>query len=140
MHNAGTVIKVNGGDAVVRFARSPACKNCGACIYIGDTDAQITLKNTVGAKAGDRVYVELGASSFMKANVLAYAVPAVCLVAGVWLGSLVNDIWGAVLGVAGAAAAFLLLRALESRFRRKGSFEPRITGREAPAQKANDAE
>lgn len=126
MEQFGLVVELDGDNAIVRFKRNKACEGCGACIYVGDTDAQVTLANTLGAEVGDRVRVELHAKKFLQANFLAYGFPLVLLVAGAAAGSIRSDTWGAVLGLAGALLGFLALRLLEPRFARKKIFQPHM--------------
>lgn len=126
MHQSGRVVRVNGGVATVRFMRSKACEHCGACIYIGDTEAEVEIKNTLEALPGDMVRVELQAKSFLQANLLAYVLPLCLLIAGVALGSRISDVWGVVLGLVGAGSCFFILRALEPRLKKSNRFHPRM--------------
>lgn len=124
MEHVGRVAVLKDGFATVQFTRSKMCKHCGACIYLGDSEAQVDIKNTLGAAAGDFVRVELQAKSFLQANLLAYVLPLIALIAGVLLGTRWSDWLGIVLGLAGAGAVYLLLRALEPRFKKSQRFNP----------------
>lgn len=113
---------------MVRFTRSKTCEHCGACMHFGDTQAQVELKNTLGAGVGDTVTVELHAKSFLQASMLVYVFPLIALLLGVALGSRISEVWGIVLGLAGVGAVFVVLRLLEPRFQRKGKYNPRMVG------------
>ena len=78
----GLVTALNGGDAKIRFQRGSACAHCGACLTIGESEMEITLKNSLGAKIGERVAVDLSPKRVVQASLLAYAVPLVLLVGG----------------------------------------------------------
>ena len=87
---------------------------------------EITLENTLGAKVGDRVVVDLSPKRVVQASLLAYAVPLAFLIAGVFLGGLVSDLFGLILGVAACALAYGVLRLVDRRNRKKHSFQPRM--------------
>ncbi len=128
MEQHGLVVKISNETAVVRFVRSAACERCGACIHFGETEAEIEVINKIGAQVGDVVCVELNAKHFLEANVLAYILPLVLLLLGVFIGSRKSNSFGAVLGVAFAGAGYMVLRLLEPRFAAMTKFQPRIVG------------
>ncbi len=72
LRTIGTVTELNGDTATIVFKRSKACGDCHACISFGSDQAQTELKNTLGAKVGDRVSVELHSGSVMKASLIMY--------------------------------------------------------------------
>lgn len=125
--HAGVVTAVEDGVATVRFQRSAMCAHCGACLAVGDKELEMRVANTLGAKVGDCVEVGLAGKRVVQASLLAYLVPLVFLLAGVWLGSRISDVWALVLGVAGCGISFFVLRALERGRGLKETFEPRMT-------------
>mgnify|MGYP003591960936 CR=1 FL=1 len=82
----GLVTSVSDGTARIRFLRGSACAHCGACLTVGDSAMEISLPNTLGAKEGDRVAVDLSPKRVVQASLIAYAVPLVLLIAGVLTG------------------------------------------------------
>ncbi|MFR6344633.1 MAG: SoxR reducing system RseC family protein [Christensenellales bacterium] len=72
--------------ALVVFERSSACQHCGACQRADGAQMQVWLPNEKNAQVGDKVRVELGAKSMLRATWLAYIFPLVMLFAGVGLG------------------------------------------------------
>ena len=123
----GLVTAINGGNAQIHFLRGSACAHCGACLTVGETEMEISLPNTLGAKVGDRVDVDLSPKRLVQASLLAYAVPLVLMIAGVMLGSRIADWAGLVLGVASCGIGYLILRIVEKRTKGKQSFQPRMT-------------
>lgn len=123
----GLVTAINGGNAQIHFLRGSACAHCGACLTVGETEMEISLPNTLGAKVGDRVDVDLSPKRLVQASLLAYAVPLVLLIAGVMLGSRIADWVGLVVGVAACGIGYLILRVVEKRTKDKHSFQPRMT-------------
>lgn len=131
MENAGDhiglVTGVQDGIAQIHFLRGSACAHCGACLTVGDTEMEISLPNTLGAKVGDRVAVDLSPKRVVQASLLAYAVPLVLLIAGVLVGSRISDWAGLVLGIAACGIGYLILRIVEKKSAKKSSFQPRMT-------------
>lgn len=132
MEQLGYVMEIQGDQATVRFTRSNMCAHCGACIMIGDGEAQVTLKNTLHAAVGDQIRVELHAKRFVQANLLAYGIPLLLLLLGVAVGAQVSDAMGAICGLLGVGSGYLALRLLEPRFARMGKFHPRMISIETP--------
>ncbi|MEA4913436.1 MAG: SoxR reducing system RseC family protein [Christensenella sp.] len=123
----GLVTSVKDGTAQIHFLRGSACAHCGACLTVGDSEMEISLPNTLGAKEGDRVMVDLSPKRVVQASLLAYAVPLVLLIAGVLVGSRIADWAGLVLGVAACGLGYLILRIVEKKSAKKKSFQPTMT-------------
>ena len=123
----GIVTAINGGDAQIRFLRGSACAHCGACLTVGESEMEITLPNTLGAKVGDRVSVDLSPKRVVQASLLAYAVPLVLLIGGVLLGSRIADWVGLLFGVVACGIGYLILRIIEKQSKNKTRFQPRMT-------------
>lgn len=126
MQQTGTVVAQKGNMVLVRFVRSKACAHCGACLSLSDGLAETEIPNTLGAKPGDVVEIELHAKSFIKASFLAYIVPLLALLAGVFIGSTISDLAAVLMGLGGAAAVYVVLRLLEPHFARMSALKPRM--------------
>lgn len=126
LEHIGTVVASEEGYSTVRFARSSACKTCGACLVAGDNEMEVKAIDELGAKEGDKVKVSLKASSMLMASALCYAVPLGLLLVGTFVGSLFGDVYAIVLGLGLCTISFLILRLLEKRFKRSQRFVPRI--------------
>ena len=131
MENAGDhiglVTSVTDGTAQIRFLRGSACAHCGACLTVGDSEMEISLPNTLGAKEGDRVAVDLSPKRVVQASLIAYAVPLVLLIAGVLIGSRIADWAGLALGIVACGISYLILRFVEKKSAKSKSFQPRMT-------------
>jgi len=123
----GLVTAVKDGTAQIHFLRGSACAHCGACLTVGESEMEVTLPNTLGAKQGDRVVVELSPKRVMQASLLAYAVPLLLLIGGVLIGSRIADWAGLALGIAACGIGYLILRIVEKKSAKKRSFQPRMT-------------
>ena len=124
--HVGLVVGLNGNMAQIHFLRGKQCANCGACLTAGDNEMEIALPNSLGAKVGDRVVVDLSPKRVVQASLLAYAVPLAFLIAGVFLGGLVSDLFGLILGIVACGLAYGILRLVDRRNRKSHSFQPRM--------------
>lgn len=131
----GVVLKLESKNAVVGIKRNSACSSCGACeLGSNHSQMQLTLKNTVNAKPGDIVEIELPASQFLKASTILYLIPLMSLVLGIILGYYVGvylvlnaELIGAVTGIVFTILAYMLIRKLEPRFKENIDLNPKIT-------------
>ena len=111
----------------MHFMRGAACARCGACLTVGEAEMEIALPNTLGAKVGDRVSVDLSPKRVVQASLLAYAVPLILLIAGVLVGSKYADWAGLALGVFACGIGYLILRIVEKKCAKSKQFQPRMT-------------
>ena len=123
----GLVTGLDGDTAIVRFTRGKMCAHCGACLAAGETHMETRVVNVLHAKIGDTVEVVIAPKKIVRASLLAYCVPLLFLLIGVWIGQMISDLWSGILGIGLSAAAFLLLRLVEPRFKRMRTFEPKMT-------------
>lgn len=132
MREVGEVIKTEGNRAVVRIMRSSACKHCGACSFGENRDEMLlTLPNSLNAKPGDMVELDLESVHLLKASAITYLIPLAALIAGVILGYVLGghlavdrQLIGALLGLVFTALAFVIIRALDPVFKRSSNFTP----------------
>lgn len=138
--HVGVVTRIEKSIAHVRFQRSKQCEHCGACMSLGDQEMELSVENTLNAEVGDRVRIELSPRRVVQASLIAYAIPLILLLLGVWLGSKMHDLVGLACGVGACALAFLILRALEKRGGLKDRFSPRMTAIESDREDAAQAD
>ena len=122
----GTVTALDGGRARVRFVRSPMCEHCGACLTAGSTEMELEVANALHAAVGDRVEITLSPRRLLQASMLAYIVPLAALLIGIWLGGMLSERAGILIGIAACTLAFYGLRLLDRRLQRTHAFEPRM--------------
>ena len=87
LRQTGKVVELKGKLAVVRFQRSDACGHCNACFHFGSNEADIEIDNSCDAGVGDIVAIELHSGSMFKASAIAYGIPLIGLILGVFIGS-----------------------------------------------------
>lgn len=131
MKEIGTVVQLEKKRALVVFGRSSACQHCGACQRADGAQMQVWLLNEKNAQVGDKVRVELGAKSMLRATWLAYIFPLAMLFAGVGLGYWLapensRELIAAFAGLIGAGLAYVLLRMNNKRFEKDITLQPQI--------------
>jgi positive regulator of sigma E activity len=83
--DTGTVIRLEGGNAVISMKADSSCRKCGAAamgLCKGGLMQVLTVKNSKRARIGDAVQIGLIRRTQYQGYVLAYVVPAVALVFG----------------------------------------------------------
>lgn len=125
MRREGRVVASEQGRVSVCFQRPEACQSCGACAgHQHETLAWIPGD----APVGSRVEVEMPDQQVVKASLLAYALPLLLLLAGLFAGMRLfqSEIAGAALGIGLMALSYGLLRLAEKRMGKKRQWQPRI--------------
>jgi len=134
----GVVVESHGDRATVRVEVSAACAHCSAralCRPFGDTANVMTVANTCGASAGQRVAVAIEPVRLVKNSLLLYGVPFLAVVAGAVAGAYIGRVWmgtgamdiGAIVGAGVCLAmAVIVIYMLDRRAARDGRSLPRI--------------
>ena len=115
MTNKGIVKEVNGEMITVVFERHEACGDCHACHMGSENCAKHTITIKGKADVGDEIVVEMDESHVMAASATAYMIPFAGFMIGL-LGAYALDLSEPVMAlcaVAGTAAAYLVMRALD---------------------------
>ena len=99
------VIDVNGDEATVYLKRHTACGDCGKCMVAKQNlDMTATVKNSLGAKVGDKVSVEMELRGLLGASFIMYGVPLAAFFIGLLLGF---NVLSPALGMEANFCAFL---------------------------------
>lgn len=134
MEEKGIVRQIMGETMTVEFERSPMCEKCGECERAREK-MLMEMKRSEDAQIGDLVEVELSEGTLLKASVLAYGVPLVLLLAGLFLGKQLagwlglsgnGDLYALGLGALLAALGFLAIRLTEPGRRKHGGYMPQV--------------
>ena len=122
--NDAIVTRIDGAFAIIEVDEAAsACGSCGDKGGCGRSQAApryYRVRNTVGARAGDRVVVAVPDGAVLKAAALSYLMPLAFVIGGAAAGTA----WGGegLAAVGGAAAGLLaglaVLRLLNARFAR----------------------
>ena len=117
------------GTAKVVFDRKSACDKCGMCLTAKGEKMKVyvEVKNTLGAKVGDKVGVSMSDKFVLRAAFIVYVIPVVLVGAGLFLFRKLADIWlllvifvGLLLGIGVGVLTDRLVR-------KKGTFAPTLS-------------
>ena len=135
MTQNGIVIAVEGQNAQVEFERSEACAQCRLCQLGTSKQVSVTLPNRLGAKVGDTVCVDLQASRLLQTSAVAYLIPLLALLAGLWAGQALAprlgfsqnaELFACAAGLVFVAITYLGIRLTEKRRSAKGQYAPKM--------------
>jgi sigma-E factor negative regulatory protein RseC len=87
VEEVGVVISVDCPTARVNVPKKSACEGCtaGVCLT-GEQSMEIVALNKAGAKAGQKVRVNIRANVYMTSAMIIYGIPALALVLGAVFG------------------------------------------------------
>ena len=131
MREVGHVVSVFGDDCQLEFIRTSACESCGACTRFGEKSMSVTLENSLNAKEGDYVAVEMSAKNVIGAGMWAYVFPLFMLLLGAVFGKnalpaigLSGDVAVAISALGFTGLSFLILKLLDPFFAKRRGFKP----------------
>ena len=127
----GTVVELNGDIAQVRVGKHSDCQNCGACP--GSDAAIISLRNSIGAKQGQRVTFEVRETNTLRGAFMVFVLPLIFIFIGVFAGKIVGGLLGVsaltgqiIGGVLFLLIAIILIRLFDNSVRKKEKSMPEI--------------
>ncbi len=127
MVEIGRVSKLhtNGKYAKVSFTRREDCEKCGMCMKHKDSmTVSLNVKNTLGAKVGDEVAIEMRDGFVLKAAFIVYLLPVILVGLTLFLGRNLKEtlLFGLVILdlVLGLAISFFVDKAIK----KKGKLAP----------------
>ncbi|SHK13779.1 positive regulator of sigma(E), RseC/MucC [Geosporobacter subterraneus DSM 17957] len=130
------VVEVKGNLAKVEVRRVSACgENCANCKGgCAPTNIYIEVINSIGAKQGEYVEIEMSTRTFLAAVLITYGLPLIMLFIGIFSGNALvnnmglkinNDMAGAILGFIFMALSYIFISKLDKKYnkQRKIKFE-----------------
>jgi len=125
------------GTAWVKTTRSSACESCSsrnACHADGGgKEMEVEAINTVNAKVGDRIVLNIKTTSLLKATFLLYVFPILAMIAGALVGQTVAGMRGsdpsglsALFGFLFFGLAFVAIRIIGKFLSKDASYKPEI--------------
>lgn len=138
MNQHGYVVEiVDSITAKIKMQKHSACASCGKCASSTDKkDIVVEVDNTIGAKVGDYVEVNMNSVDVIKAASIVYIVPLIALLGGTIASySILNfinisfnkEILSAIIGVTLTALVYLFIKSKDSKLRESRQYIPIIT-------------
>lgn len=138
MNQHGYVVEiVDSITAKIKMQKHSACASCGKCASSTDKkDIVVEVDNTIGAKVGDYVEVNMNSVDVIKAASIVYIVPLIALLGGTIASySILNfinisfnkEILSAIIGVVLTALTYLFIKSKDSKLRESRQYIPIIT-------------
>lgn len=125
MKRIGEVTAVRGDSLEITFCRPTDCAKCHACMG-GAKQTTIFLKGE--AQVGDGAVVEMPERMVLRASAVAYVVPLIAMLAGMFLGARLwpaqRDMAGLLGALVGLGLAALALVLTEKARRRNPAWQP----------------
>ncbi|HZJ76100.1 MAG TPA: SoxR reducing system RseC family protein [Oscillospiraceae bacterium] len=138
MKQNGIIVSIDKDRAKVVLKRQSSCGDCKACkLGRDDMNMEINAINSINAKIGDRVEIDMDYRNVLAAAFIAYALPLFALIGGVFIGNTVlgkigmaqyREIGSGLCGLLFTAITFIIIRFKEKSFRLDKRFAPIITG------------
>jgi len=123
--------------AKLKMQRHSACASCGKCTTTSEKkDIVVEVDNSIGAKLGDRVAVNMESMNILKAVGIAYIFPLIGLLIGTigtyYVLQLIEntkniEVISSTVGIIIMLISFFILRKNDNKFRKSRQYIPIIT-------------
>jgi len=136
MKERAIVVESKKNLARVEIRRSSACEGCKACSVGRDgKPLRVWASNPIGARVGETVEIELGDKTFLSATLIAYGVPLLAFLLGIFLGFKLStslnisstEPFALLVGLGLMAISFLIIHFITGREEVKTKYSSRIT-------------
>lgn len=138
MSQQGFIIEIiDNKTAKLKMQRHSACASCGKCITSSESkDIVVEVDNTIGARVGDHVEVDMDKMNILKATLIVYAIPLVSLLVGTGgmfyllekIGVQGNiEVMSGVFGLLLTFITYLLIKKKDNKFRDSREYIPIVT-------------
>jgi len=117
IYEEGIVIRSSEGTATVMVMDGESCHECGAKMFCSAADGKentVTVRDPLGAHAGDTVRFVIRGEIMFKAAALLYGIPLVLILGGILTGMYLFDpglmpreLWAFLLGLSAAGLYYL---------------------------------
>ena len=138
MNQQGYIVEiVDNITAKLKLKRHSACASCGKCATTSEEkDIIVEVDNSIGAKVGDRVEVNMETMNVLKAAFIVYTIPLIALLIGIvgtfyvlnaisFNGNI--EVISGVVGLVLTFIVFLILKKNDKKFRDSKEYIPIVT-------------
>lgn len=138
MNQKGHVVEIVDEKTVkIKMQKHSACASCGKCASSTDKkDIIVEADNSIGAKVGDYVEVNMDSINVIKAASIAYVIPLIALLGGTIISyTIFNsmslnfniEILSGSIGLGLTVITYFIIKSKDSKFRDSRTYIPIIT-------------
>ncbi|MGL4797135.1 MAG: SoxR reducing system RseC family protein [Paraclostridium sp.] len=138
MNQKGYVVEIVDEKTVkIKMQKHSACASCGKCASSTDKkDIIVEADNSIGAKVGDYVEVNMDSINVIKAASIAYVIPLIALLGGTIISyTIFNsmslnfniEILSGSIGLGLTVITYFIIKSKDSKFRDSRTYIPIIT-------------
>jgi sigma-E factor negative regulatory protein RseC len=131
VNQQGYIIEIiDKNTAKLKMKRHSACASCGKCITSSESkDIIVEVDNSIGAKVGDFVEVNMDSINVLKATAIVYLFPLAVFMIGTIISYYLfkNEVISAVVGLISMSITFLILKKNDKKFRDSKEYIPVVT-------------
>lgn len=138
MEKIGKVVSTNGNKAQLEIRRASACgEKCGSCSGgCSSTGTFIQVQNSIMARPGQMVKIEVENKVVMKAAFLAYIFPLFMLITGIVSGSYIyknfdfnisSEVFSILLGVFFMGISYAIIKRIDNNYSANENIKNKIT-------------
>ena len=129
MQEVAKVISVDGQTAKVSVDKKDECSKCGMCIFPKNAKAlEFEVNNSIGAKQGDTVLMEIQESGKLTALILVFLVPILLILVSFVLAEYVihSEMWILWLSLISVALWFCVLPIIDKQLKKTSKYSKEI--------------
>lgn len=138
MRSTGIIVEtLDHNIAKLQMKQHSACAECGKCHTESESkDLLVEVDNSVGAKKGDFVEVDLEAANVLQAAAIAYLIPLSALLIGVIATNQILNIIGysgskeiasTIVGLITMVISYIIIKINDNKFKQSKKYMPVIT-------------
>jgi len=130
--DVGTVVEIKDGIAIIEFSKSEACNTCklkSFCFQKSGDITNLTLKNELNAKVGDRIKFEILPSARILSSFLVFILPVICMIATYFICKIaigLSENISIFCSVCSIVLAFVLVKFIDGVIKKKAMIQPRM--------------
>ena len=128
MKEIAEVVKADKNVATIKIERKSDCYACNACSFKNNANyVKLRAINTIGAKKGDSVVVEMESNNRLTASFLVYILPLIFAAIGLLIGSFFDsEIWMFIICLTMLIVGYIIISIIDKRLTNKKGFSPEI--------------
>lgn len=125
MRETGIIVSEKDNQVTVQMVKGDKCENCNLCSTTGPNQMQIEAYNSLGAKVGDMVEVEVPPGKVLGYSFIVFIIPIIMMIAGYFAGVAITknpsgsgEGAGIIGSISGFALSLLLIKIFDSQLGR----------------------